>query len=726
MPSRSNTRSIQLSAGLLLLLILGCKAAQEQATVPRFPYPDGGLVDVYRRPMPDAGSTDVPLMIEVNGPADVSASDVPITSYKDAGPKDGGLSVDVSSPCPASCDDQNPCTLDSCDELTGSCNNRPMDENSPCANSCLAGGKGTCKAGLCSGNAASDGTACEDLNPCTVNDVCKGGVCYSGTEKTCAPVNNCHEDGYCDRRTGQCVDVAASDGKKCDDGLVCTTGDRCTTGLCGGVALACASGATCGETTGICQAGGTVTFPSATLAATWNGVRFGAPGSLALGPQQDLFAVGTLTAATDLGAGAIAKSASGNDLLVAKINPDTGMATWAKSFGDDRDQSGSAIAVNGKGQVVVSGIFGGTLALGKSSLSSPGVTTDPDAFVAAVDAASGAGLWALRPMVNGKGPAVAADPVGHDFVVCGTAAGHAAVGLAATASKADEGEIVVARLDAATGDVVWGRQISASGVQTCDRVAFDSSGHLFLAGTMSSLPSGNADAGTDGDVDFGSGVTLSSPSAPASGSVAVGWVANLDMTNGKALNAVRFGDKGTHVIHGLACDSAGHVMVAGGFRSRLAFGSSDLSTGSFQNAFALKLNAQLAPQWSKGWSGGGTAMVAQIAAESSGTLIIVGSYTKSLVLDDVAIALGAASGLSGFVARLDGGTGKVLSARGYGAPGINQDSTGLQVVVASHAASGVWYAGGFAGTLQLGPPAATLIRGDAAQSLVGFVGKLAP
>ena len=96
-----------------------------------------------------------------------------------------------------------------------------------------------------------------------------------------------------------------------------------------------------------------------------------------------------------------------------------------------------------------------------------------------------------------------------------------------------------------------------------------------------------------------------------------------------------------------------------------------------------------------------------------------------MVLDDVAIALGSASGVSGFVARLDGGTGKVLSARGYGAPRINQESTGLQVVAAPHAASGLWYAGGFAGSLQLGPPAAPLVRSDAAQSLIGFVGKLA-
>jgi hypothetical protein len=719
-------RSITLSPHLLLLVLtLGCKAAQEQTVVPRFPYPDGGLVDVYRKPMPDMGSVDVPSVLEVNGPVDAPAFDLAISSSKDAGSKDGETSIDVSSPCPVSCDDQNPCTLDSCDERTGSCSNRLMDENSPCANACLLGGMGACKAGLCSGSVASDGTACDDRNPCTVNDTCKDGLCYSGTERICAPINNCHENGYCDRRTGLCVDVASGDGKQCDDGLLCTTGDRCTKGLCGGVALACASGATCGESSGICQAGDTVAFPSAILASAWNGVNFAAPGTLALGPRQDLYAVGTLIAATDLGAGAIAKSASGKDVLVARINPDTGMATWAKSFGDERDQSGSAIAVNGKGQVVVSGTFGGTLALGKSSISSPGVTTDPDAFVAAVDASNGAGLWALRPMINGMGLAVAADPISHDFVVCGTAAGHAAVGLVETASKADEGEIVMARLDASNGAVIWARQINASGAQTCDRVAFDASGHLFLAGTMSSPRSDTRDAGTGGDLDFGTGATLPSPSAPASGSVAVGWVANLDMANGKALSAIRFGDKGTHVIHGLACDASGNVVVAGGFRSRLAFGPADLSTGSYQNAFALKLNAQLAPQWIKGWSGGGTAMVAQIAAESSGTLVVVGSYTKSLVLDDVAIALGKASGVSGFVARLEGGTGKVLSARGYGAPGINQESTGLQVVAAPHAASGLWYAGGFAGSLQLGPPAAPLDRSDAAQSLIGFVGKLA-
>ena len=106
-----------------------------------------------------------------------------------------------------------------------------------------------------------------------------------------------------------------------------------------------------------------------------------------------------------------------------------------------------------------------------------------------------------------------------------------------------------------------------------------------------------------------------------------------------------------------------------------------------------------------------------------GDVVPANSVTRTMA--DLEAVLGQIY-MAVFVARLDGDTGKVLSARGYGSPGINQDSTGLQILAAPHPSAGIWYAGGFSGSLQLGPPAATLIRNDAAQSLIGFVGKLAP
>jgi len=85
------------------------------------------------------------------------------------------------------CDDQNPCTKDSCDPDTGCVN-----EN----------------------DASAD---CSDGDPCTENDVCVKGTC-GGKPKKCEPLDSCHEPGTCDQTTGTCNDPRSEDGKACPGG----------------------------------------------------------------------------------------------------------------------------------------------------------------------------------------------------------------------------------------------------------------------------------------------------------------------------------------------------------------------------------------------------------------------------------------------------------------------------------------------------------------------------
>jgi len=99
---------------------------------------------------------------------------------------------------PADCDDENPCTADSCDGSLGCLHDR-LPGATPCddGDACTAGDR--CIYGTCVG----DVTSCDDGNPCT--------------------------DDACDPRTG-CVHLAAI--RACDDGDPCTAGDVCDGGRC--------------------------------------------------------------------------------------------------------------------------------------------------------------------------------------------------------------------------------------------------------------------------------------------------------------------------------------------------------------------------------------------------------------------------------------------------------------------------------------------------------------
>ncbi len=88
------------------------------------------------------------------------------------------------------CDDQNPCTDDTCNPETG------------------------CKY-------AANTAPCDDGVPCTVADFCANSSCTSGNNKDCDDQSACTTDS-CDQVTGECVHSAIV----CDDGVGCTQ-DSC-------------------------------------------------------------------------------------------------------------------------------------------------------------------------------------------------------------------------------------------------------------------------------------------------------------------------------------------------------------------------------------------------------------------------------------------------------------------------------------------------------------------
>jgi hypothetical protein len=114
---------------------------------------------------------------------------------------------------PAQCDDENECTHDTCDVLSG-CANTPNQLD------------------------------CEDDNPCTDGDVCAGGVCTSGPAADCDDLNTCTSN-FCDPSLG-CQAVPLP-GAACEDGDACSSGETCSdAGVCeGGEAVDCDDGEIC-------------------------------------------------------------------------------------------------------------------------------------------------------------------------------------------------------------------------------------------------------------------------------------------------------------------------------------------------------------------------------------------------------------------------------------------------------------------------------------------------
>ncbi len=144
---------------------------------------------------------------------------------------------------PVDCDDNNPCTTDSCDPATGACSHEAVDcsgQNTECATYTCNATDGQCMPMF------SD-VACDDDNDCTA-DTCEAGTCMN----TATPDEPCSfgectgadcETNLCDgeptcNEAGECVQEAVN----CDDNDPCTD-DVCdpASGACSHVPVDCSN-----------------------------------------------------------------------------------------------------------------------------------------------------------------------------------------------------------------------------------------------------------------------------------------------------------------------------------------------------------------------------------------------------------------------------------------------------------------------------------------------------
>jgi hypothetical protein len=101
--------------------------------------------------------------------------------------------------------------------------------------------------------------------------------------------------------------------------------------------------------------------------------------------------VGTFQGSINLGGGSLT-SVGGQDLFVAKFSP-TGQHLWSKGFGGTGNDDVRGVAVDGAGDVFVTGDFFNTINFGGSALTSAGFA---DIFLAKLSGASGSHLWSKR------------------------------------------------------------------------------------------------------------------------------------------------------------------------------------------------------------------------------------------------------------------------------------------------------------------------------------------
>ncbi len=269
----------------------------------------------------------------------------------------------------------------------------------------------------------------------------------------------------------------------------------------------------------------------------------------------------------DFGCGAFASYAGTSAVFVAKFDDSDGHCLWSKTPASYSASMGNAVAMDGSGNVLLTGTYQDTVDFGGGAMTSAG---DYDVFVAKLAASSGAYVWSKNfGDVNFDGGyGVAADSAGNALV---TGAFTGRVGFGGTTfTSAGLQDIFLVKLSAANGSHLWSQRFGDVSSDYAYGVAVDQGDNVVIGGYF------------QGNVNFGSGAMTSAGGSDL-------FVARFSGA-GAPLWSKRFG--GTNFDYGYAIDvdGAGNPVTAGSFMSSANFGSgADAVSAGSADGFVVKL-----------------------------------------------------------------------------------------------------------------------------------------
>jgi len=280
---------------------------------------------------------------------------------------------------------------------------------------------------------------------------------------------------------------------------------------------------------------------------------------IAVDGSGNLVLTGSLRGTVDLGGGNLV-SAGGFDIFVAKYNS-SGVHQWSQRFGSTSDDNGKSIAVDVSGNLIVTGAFQGTVDFGGGNLVSAGAA---DIFLAKYNT-SGVHQWSQRfgGTGNDGGAGIAVDVSGN-LIVTGSFQGTMDLGGGNLVS-AGAHDIFLAKYDA-SGVHQWSERFGSTGNDIADAPALDGAGNVFVTGYF------------DGTVNFGGGNLVSAGSSDI-------FLAKYNVSGAHQWSQ-RFGDSIQDFGNGVAVDGLGRAIAVGGFDGTVNFGGGNLvSAGSNEDGY---------------------------------------------------------------------------------------------------------------------------------------------
>jgi hypothetical protein len=367
--------------------------------------------------------------------------------------------------------------------------------------------------------------------------------------------------------------------------------------------------------------------------------RFGSVGDqdgigVAVDAAGNVVIAGLFWGTVDFGGGPLTSSGDW-DLYVAKFDA-AGNHLWSRRFGDASGQLARAMCLDPQGNILFAGHFYGSVDFGGGPITSAG---DADVFVAKLDP-DGHHIWsyAFGDAGNQLAYAVAVDN-SDNVILSGHFEGKFDFGDGPLIS-AGSTDIYIAKFDSA-GNILWSESFGDAATQQTFSVAVDDAGNIISAGRLY------------GSADFGGGPLTSAGASDI-------YVAKFD-GDGNHLWSQRYGDVDDQVASAVKVDSKGDVLVAGDFVGQVDFGGGVLTNGGWYNAFVVKFDSSGGHIWSQGFGQTGLQSVAGMVLDSADNVVITGYFDGTVDFGGGPLVCNVESDV--FVAEFNGAGGHVWSDR---------------------------------------------------------------
>jgi hypothetical protein len=258
-------------------------------------------------------------------------------------------------------------------------------------------------------------------------------------------------------------------------------------------------------------------------------------------------------------------SAGEGDMIIAKLNANTGAEVWVKQFGGVGDESILSIALAPSGDIFFSGGYFTSAVLGAVSLTA---IDGLDAFVGKLDS-SGDLKWVKAISATGWENALSlGTDANSNCFVTGYLSGNISIGNIALSPIGNQ-DVFVAKITS-LGEVSWAKTAGGADYENGESVAVDANGNAYLTGYFTRTA-------TFGDKSL----TSNNISRDI-------FVSKLSAT-GEFLWTKQAGSSENDYGHSIAVDASGTIHVTGSFSRDITIGTTPLTNNGGDDIYLWKI-----------------------------------------------------------------------------------------------------------------------------------------